>query len=73
MVTVIAETVTVTEAAALESASEVAVRVTGKSLAGGGGAEYVVAAPPAVDVGETVPQGDGEQDTVQVTPLLLES
>ena len=33
----------------------------------------MVAAPLAVDVGETPPQGAGEQDTVQVTPLLLES
>jgi len=38
MFTVIAETVTLTEAVALESATELAVRVTCKSLAGGGGA-----------------------------------
>ena len=34
---------------------------------------YVVATPLAVEVGETLPQGAGEQDTVQVTPFLLRS
>jgi len=33
----------------------------------------VVATPLAVAVGETVPQGVGEQDTVQVTPLFTGS
>jgi hypothetical protein len=33
----------------------------------------VVATPLAVVVGETVPHGVGEQDTVQVTPLFAES
>jgi len=33
----------------------------------------VVAVPLAVEVGEIVPQGAGEQDTAQVTPLLLGS
>jgi hypothetical protein len=33
----------------------------------------VVAAPLAVAVGETVPHGVGEQDTVQVTPLFAGS
>lgn len=33
----------------------------------------MVAVPLAVEVGEIVPQGAGEQDTAQVTPLLLGS
>ena len=33
----------------------------------------MVAAPLAVVAGKTPPQGAGEQDAVQVTPLLLES
>ena len=73
LLTVIAGTVIVAEAAASELATEVAVTVTGKSLGGGPGAVYMVAAPLAVEVGETLPQGEGEQDTVQLTPLLLES
>jgi len=72
-VTVIAGTVIVAEAIAKELDTEVAVTVTVKSLGGGAGAVYVVAAPLAVDVGATLPQGAVEQDTVHVTPLLLES
>jgi len=33
----------------------------------------VVAAPLAVAVGETVPHGAAEHDTIQVTPLFVES
>ena len=33
----------------------------------------MVAAPLAVAAGETVPHGDAEHDTVQVTPLFAES
>ena len=48
--------------------------VTDKSLGGGvEGAVYVVEPPLLVDVGETVPHGAAEQDTVQVTPPLLAS
>jgi hypothetical protein len=54
--------------------TEVAVMVTGGSLAGGvAGAVYVVAAPLAVAVGETVPQGAGSHETDHVTPLLFGS
>ena len=48
--------------------------VTARSLGGGvEGAVYVVEPPLIVDVGETFPHGAAEQDTVQVTPLLLAS
>ena len=74
MSTVIAETVMMTDAVAKELATEVAVRVTDRSLGGGVlGAVYVVAAPLAVELGDTVPHGDAEHVTVQVTPLLLTS
>jgi hypothetical protein len=69
-----AETVMLTEAAAKELVSEVAVNVTARSLAGGLlGAVYVVGEPLGVTVGDTVPQGEVEQERVQVTPLLLAS
>jgi len=71
--TTIAGTVTDADPRAGESATEVAVMVTCKSLAGGGGAVYVVAAPLAVVAGEKLPQGVGAQDTVHATPLLLVS
>jgi hypothetical protein len=74
--TVIAGTVTVmvAEADFDVSATEVAVIVTVKPADGGlVGAVYVVADPLAVAVGETVPHGDAEQVTVQVTPLFDES
>ena len=49
--------------------TDVAVRLTGKSLSGAvGGAVYVVGVPLAVVVGDALPQGAGEQDTVQATP-----
>jgi hypothetical protein len=73
MPTVIAGTVTVAEAIASGSPTEVAVTITCRSPAGGGGALYVVAAPLAVVVGETLPQGAVAHVTVQVTPLLLGS
>jgi len=72
--TEIARTVMVAVEDAAASATEVAVIVTCKSEGGGfGGAVYVVAAPLAVVVGEILPQGAGEQDTFQLTPLLLGS
>lgn len=73
MLTVIAGTVTVAEDIASGSPTEVAVKVTCKSLAGGGGALYVVGAPLAVLVGDTPPHGAVAHVTVQVTPLLLGS
>jgi hypothetical protein len=73
MVTLIAKTVTVADTAASVLATEVAVTKTGKSCDGGPGAVYVVAVPLAEDAGETPPQGGIPQDTVQLTPLLLES
>jgi hypothetical protein len=72
--TTIAGTVTDAVLAAPLLATEVAVNVTLTSLAGGvPGAVYVVATPLAVDVGETVPHGVGEQDTDQTTPKFAES
>jgi hypothetical protein len=71
--TVIAGTVTVAEDDFVVSVADVAVTFTVRSLGGGGGAVYVVATPLAVEVGETVPQGAGEQDTLQVTPPLVRS
>ena len=73
MLTVIVETVTVADAAAKVLATEVAVTMTGKSVAGGAGAVYVTAVPLAEDAGETPPQVGTPQETVQATPLLLES
>jgi hypothetical protein len=55
-------------------ATEVAVMVTVKLLAGGVvGAVYIVATPLAVALGETAPHGAAEHDTVHVTPLFTES
>ncbi len=55
-------------------AIDVAVIITPRSPTGGlVGAVYVVAAPLDVVVGDTVPQGTGEQETLQVTPSLLGS
>jgi hypothetical protein len=71
--TVIAETVMVAEVTASGSATEAAVTATCKSFGGGPGAVYVVTAPLSVEVGETLPQGAGEHETDQVTPLLDES
>lgn len=71
--TVTAGTVTFAVNDLVVSVTEVAVMLTAKSLAGGAGAVYVVAAPLAVDVGETPPQGAGEQDTVHVTPASAKS
>jgi hypothetical protein len=64
----------VTEADFVLSANEVATIVTVIWLAGGVlGAVYVVAAPLAVVVGETVPHGAEEQLTLHVTPMFEES
>ena len=69
--TVIAGTVIFADADLVVSATEVAVRVTNKLLAGAAaGAVYVVAAAFAAAAGETVPHGAEEQDTDQVTPLF---
>ncbi len=67
--TVIAKTVTVAEAKFVESATEAAVRATLRLLDGAAeGAVYFVAAPLAVDVGETEPHGAVEQETLHLTP-----
>ena len=66
--TVTASTVTVV-VSATELKTDVAVIVTERSLAGGVlAAVYMVGAPLNVEVGEIVPQGGVEQDTLQVTP-----
>jgi hypothetical protein len=71
--TAMAATVIVAVNDFVASDADVAVTDTVMSLGGGAGAVYVVAAPFGVEVGETLPQGEGEQDTVQVTPPLLGS
>jgi hypothetical protein len=72
--TVIASTVMVANADFFESATEVAVSVTFRSLTGGVlGAEYVTAAPLDVALGETEPHACTEHDTAQVTPPFAES
>jgi hypothetical protein len=64
----------VADADFVESATEVAVSVTFRSLTGDGlGAEYVTAAPLDVALGETEPHGCIEHDTAQVTPPFAES
>jgi hypothetical protein len=65
-------TVTFADAVFVGSVAEVAVTVTwsGRLLVG---AVYIVEAPLAVEVGETDPHDDVEQDTFHVTPRLLES
>ena len=55
------------------SVTDVAVTVTFKSLAVRPGAVYVTAALLALEVGDTLPQGVGEQATVHVTPPWLAS
>jgi hypothetical protein len=72
--TVVPGTVTLAELDTEVSATGLAVTTTDKSPAGRvPGAVYVVATPLAVAVGETVPHGAAEHDTVQVTPLFVES
>jgi hypothetical protein len=69
--TAIAGTVTVAGFDLVVSATEVAVIVTVRLLAGGAdGAVYVVARPLEVLVGETDPHGAAEHATAQVTPLF---
>jgi hypothetical protein len=67
--------VTLTEPGAdlVPSATDVAVTVTLRFAAAVLGAVYVVAAPLAVAVGDTEPQGAVEHVTVHVTPLFDES
>jgi len=56
------------------SVTEVAVRVTVKSLAGGlVGAVYVTGKALKLEEGETVPHGAAEQVTLQVTPAYFGS
>ena len=64
----VAEAVTVGSVA--EAAVSVTVRVATDEVAGG---VYVVLPPLTVDVGETLPQGAGEHERVQLTPLFAES
>ena len=67
-------TVMVAEANFVVSLTDVAVSVTFKLLEGALlGAEYAAGFPLAVVVGETLPQGNVEQDTVHVTPLFAGS
>jgi hypothetical protein len=59
---------------AAEFVADAALSVSAKLPAGGMlGGVWVVGAPLAVMVGETLPQGATEQDTLQVTPPLLGS
>ncbi len=71
--TLIAGTVMLAVVDAKGLATEVAVSVTVKSLAGVLGAVYVVGVPLGVEVGKTVPHDVTEHETVQVTPLFAES
>lgn len=66
--TTIAGTVIRALAIASEFATEVAVTVTCKSLAGGSGAVYVIGTPLRLEAAETLPHGDVGQETVQLTP-----
>jgi hypothetical protein len=67
-------TVKEAEADFVKSDTEVAVSLTLRLLAGSAtGGVYIVGVPLGVDVGETLPQGMEEQDTVQVTPLAAGS
>jgi hypothetical protein len=69
-----AGTVIVAEADFDPSVTDVAVSVTVSVLGGAVvGAAYVVGVPLAVDVGETLPQGAVEQETLQLTPSFAES
>jgi hypothetical protein len=65
--------VIVTLADLLGSAAALAFSVTSKSLSGGPGAVKVVAAPLAVEAGDTDPQTVAAQETVHITPLLFTS
>jgi hypothetical protein len=72
--TVIAGTVIMAVPVTRVLKTEVAVRVTGKSLSGAvGGAVYVLAVPLAVAVGAAVPHGAGEHEIDQVTPWFFGS
>ena len=73
MESVIAGTCAIAIADADGSATEVAVMFTVKSASGGAGAVYVVFPLLNVNVGDTLPHGTGEQDKLQVTPLLAGS
>ena len=68
--TEIAFSVTTMDDCTAGSATEVATIVICTSADGGGagGAVYVVAAPLAVAVGDTLPQGADEHDRLQLTP-----
>src|SRR5215469_17684038 len=69
-----AATVTFAEALTVGSLTDVAVMLATISAVGGvAGAVKVVATPLPVVIGETVPHGALEQDSVQVTPRLAVS
>jgi hypothetical protein len=70
---IVGRTVIVTVPVFVGSLKEVAVRLTRWLAASDAGGVYVVTAPLAVDVGETVPQDAAEQDTLQLTPLFTGS
>src|SRR5579863_7215788 len=72
--TEIAGMVTIAEMVLVGSATEAAIKVTITLLAGAAlGALYVTDTPLGVEAGETVPHAAIGQDTVHVTPLLVES
>jgi hypothetical protein len=72
--TVIAGTVIRAALDAAELYTDVAVRVTGKSLSGAaGGAVYVTGTPLVLAAGKIVPQGVGEHDKDHVTPWFCGS
>ena len=70
---IVGRTVIVTVPVFVGSLKEVAVRLIRRLAASNAGGVYVVAAPLAVDVGETVPQDAAEQNTLQPTPLFAGS
>ena len=72
--TIIAGMVTVAVPVAPLYATEVAVTVTDRLLAGGvAGPVYVIGVPLGVGPVGTEPHGAGEQETLKVTPLLVGS
>lgn len=70
---VTAGTVTLASFDFVESLTDAAVRVTVTWAVWEAGGVNVVGCPLGVDVGDTLPHGGAEHDTVQLTPLLAES
>jgi hypothetical protein len=70
---VTAGTVIVATADFVGSLTEVAVRITVSAAVCEAGEVKVVAAPLGVCVGETIPQGDTEHETLQLTPSFVGS